>query len=74
MDTKAFMIVSYYELKIKWEMTTPEAASMQTQILFLTTIPYFPWTPELSVTWWFFQFYKTNCVHLFNSPIKISIW
>lgn len=50
MDTKAFIIVSYYELKIKLEMTTPEAASMQSQILFLTTVPYFPWTPELSVT------------------------
>lgn len=39
MDTKAFMIVSCYELKIKLEMTTPEAAPMQSQILFLTMIP-----------------------------------
>lgn len=37
MDTKAFMIVSCYELKL--EMTTPEAAPMQSQILFLTTVP-----------------------------------
>lgn len=73
MDSKAFMIVLYYELKIKLEMTTPETASTQIQMLFLTTIPYFPWTPELSVTWWLFQFYKANCWHLINSQIKISI-
>lgn len=49
-DTKAFIIVSYYELKIKLEIITPEATSMQSQILFLTTVLHFSWTPELSVT------------------------
>lgn len=41
MDTKAFMLVSYYELKVKLEMTTPEEAPVQGQTLFLTPIPCF---------------------------------